>query len=61
LSRSKATDGGLAQQERLFTPPSPEPPGFDTLCPPSEEQQLAIDLDAAINAAAQTTVYDYVR
>jgi hypothetical protein len=37
------------------------PPSFDEMCPPPPRtnEQLGFDVDAAVNAANQTTVYDF--
>ena len=49
----------LAGQQSLFSAPPSEPPSFDEMCPPGPEEQLALEVDAAIQARNQTSVYDY--
>jgi hypothetical protein len=56
--QSQALNQVLAGQMSLFAAYSP--PSFDEMCPPPRnDEQLGFDVDAAVNAANQTTVYDF--
>jgi hypothetical protein len=58
--QSGVLDQALSGQEQLFAPVPPAPPTFDEMCPPGSDEQLELEVDAAIHAANQTTVYDFV-
>jgi hypothetical protein len=50
----------LSGQEQLFATVPPAAPTFDEMCPLDSDEQLELEVDAAIHAANQTTVYDFV-
>ena len=64
MTRRRRTPGVLpsvlAGQEQLFAPAATEPPTFDEMCLPGRDEQLELEVDAAMRAADQTTVYDFV-
>lgn len=58
--QSVVLDQVLSGQEQLFATVPPAAPTFDEMCPLDSDEQLELEVDAAIHAANQTTVYDFV-
>lgn len=49
----------MSGQQSLFAPAPPLPATLDEMCPPPRVEQIALDVDAAIRSASQTTIEDF--